>query len=266
MARTSLLLAGFLTAVVSISAQAPGKTVTLEVWVPDNAKLYVEGQETRATGAMRIFVSPPLADGKYVYTLKAVVPGPQGPQVVTRQVDLRPGDFEMVDLRDRKDKERIPDCRYEPTPQNAVDALLRLARVTRDDVLWDLGSGDGRIPVTAALRYGIKARGFEIDPVLVKESRASVESNGVSQLVSFEEKDLFTLDLSKEPTIVTLYLLPHLNVKLLPQLQKLRKGSRIVSINHRLGDIKPDEQVTLETERGEFYIYLWKVETLQAPK
>ena len=94
----------------------------------------------------------------------------------------------------------------------------------------------------------------------------NVKKNDVGKMVTIEKKDIFTLDLSKEPTVVTLYLLPELNVKLLPQLQQLRKGSRIVSHAFMMGDIKPDEEKSVKTDRGEVSIYLWKVETLQAKK
>ena len=89
-----------------------------------------------------------------------------------------------------------------------VNALLRLAKVTSKDVVWDLGCGDGRIPVTAAKEYACKACGFDIDPERVKDSLANVRKHGVERLVTIEQRDIFTLDLSKGPTIVTLYLLP----------------------------------------------------------
>ncbi len=245
---------------------APGKTVQLEVWVPENARLFVEGQETRAKGAMRLFESPPLPAGKYTYTLKAVVAGPKGDQVIARQVEVRPGDFEMVDLRPRPAGARIPDCRFEPTPPPVVAALLTLAKVNRKDVLWDLGSGDGRIPIAAARQFGIPAHGFELDPELVRTAQANAKRAGVANLAAFEERDIFTLDLSHGPTIVTLYLLPRLNAKLLPQLRKLPAGARVISVAHRLGDIKPDQQVTVDTDDGTFNVYLWRIETLKAAK
>jgi hypothetical protein len=167
---------------------------------------------------------------------------------------------------DQKDKDREPDVIYVPTPQAAVEEMLKMAKVTKDDVVWDLGCGDGRIPVTAAKKYGCKARGFDVDPERIKESLENVKKNNVGNLVTIEKKDIFTLDLSKGPTVVTLYLLPELNVKLLPQLRKLPKGARVVSHAFRMGDIKPDEEKDVKTERGEVTVYLWKVETLQAAK
>src|SRR5207248_1026238 len=154
------------------------------------------------------------------YTIKAIIPGLDGPRTVTRRIDVRPGDFESIDLRP-PGKGPIADVEYEPTPQKAVDALLRLANVTKNDVLWDLGCGDGRIPVTAAKEYGCQACGFDIDPQRVNDSIANARKNGVEGLVTIQRRDIFTLDLSKGPTIVTLYLLPRLNAQLLPQLRKL---------------------------------------------
>ena len=144
-----------------------------------------------------------------------------------------------------------------------VDALLRLAKLTRNDVIWDLGCGDGRIPVTAARKYACKACGFDIDPDRVKDSLASVRTHGVERLVTIEQRDIFTLDLSHGPTVVTLYLLPRLNAKLLPQLRRLPPGARVISVAHRMADVKPDEHLVVDTELGEFDIYLWKAETLR---
>src|SRR5205823_15007216 len=127
-------------------AQDQGKTVIVEVYLPADARLLIDGQETKSTGPMRRFESPPLPPGKYTYTLKAIIPTRDGPKVVTRRIDVRPGDFESVDLRPPGQRP-LPDVEYEPTPQKVVDALLRLAKVTQDDVVWDLGCGDGRIVV-----------------------------------------------------------------------------------------------------------------------
>ncbi|MDB5336522.1 MAG: Planctomycetes uncharacterized domain [Planctomycetaceae bacterium] len=243
-------------------AQGALKTVTVEVYLEDGAQLFIEGQETTSKGTKRLFVSPPLPPGKYTYTIKAINAGPNGPRTVTRQLDVQPGDFESIDLR-APGKRPITDVEYEPTPQNIVDALLRLGKVTSKDVLWDLGCGDGRIPVTAAKVYGCKAHGFDIDPERVKDSLANARSHNVERLVTIEQRDIFTLDLSKGPTIVTLYLLPHLNAKLLPQLRKLPPGTRVISVAHRMADIKPDEHIVVDTEMGEYDVYLWTVETLR---
>lgn len=243
-------------------AQESQKTVTLEVFLPEDARLFIEGQETRSRGLMRRFESPPLPPGHYTYTIKAIIPGPNRPRTVARRIDVQPGDFESIDLRE-PGKRPITDVEYEPTPQKVVEALLRLAKVTSKDVVWDLGCGDGRIPVTAAREYGCKACGFDIDPERIKESLANVRKHGVERLVTIETRDIFTLDLSQEPTVVTLYLLPRLNAKLLPQLRKLPPGARVISVAHRMADIKPDKQIVVDTRLGRFDVYLWKAETLR---
>jgi uncharacterized protein (TIGR03000 family) len=264
MCRRLVLVTGLLVCLNSTGTMAQDwqKTVMVEVYVPEGARLFIEGQEMRSNGPMRRFVSPPLQPGKYAYTIKAIIPGRNGPRTVTRRIDVRPGDFESIDLREPAQRP-ITDVEYEPTPQKVVDALLLLAKVTNQDVVWDLGCGDGRIPVTAAKTYACKARGFDIDPERVKDSLASVRKHRVERLVTIEQRDIFTLDLSKGPTVVTLYLLPHLNAKLLPQLRKLPPGARVISVGHRMADVKPDEQIVVETDLAEFYVYLWKAETLR---
>src|SRR5262249_34884635 len=124
MRRTSILAAVVFACLIPGAALALDfrKTVTLEIYVPADARLFIEGVDTRSTGSMRRFISPPLAPGKYVYTVKAIIPGPNGARTVTSRVDVRPGDFESIDLRE-PDKRPAADVEYEPTPQNVVDAL-----------------------------------------------------------------------------------------------------------------------------------------------
>lgn len=134
--------------------------------------------------------------------------------------------------------QRQPDVVYVPTPQRVVDVMLELADIHPGDVVYDLGCGDGRIVVTAAQRYGVRAEGFDIAPLRIQESVENVRSNRVENLVSIRQEDIFSLDLS-EATVVTLYLLPSLNVRLMPQLQKLRPGSRIVSHAFDMSGARP---------------------------
>ena len=151
--------------------------------------------------------------------------------------------------------DREPDVIYVPTPQGVVEDMLRLADVRKGDVLYDLGSGDGRIPVTAARKYGVRAVGIDIDSQRIREARHNAKQSGVTRLVSFRQQDLFETDL-REATVVTLYLLPDLNLKLRPRLlAQLRPGTRIVSHQFDMGDWKPDK--TLET--GGATVYLWIV-------
>ena len=181
MRRNLILAAGLFACLIPAGAFAQKfrKTVTVEVYLPEDARLFFEDEDTRSKGTMRRFVSPPLAPGKYTYTIKAIIAGPNGPRTVTTRLDVRPGDFESIDLREPGQRP-IADVEYEPTPQNVVDAALRLAKVTSNDVLWDLGCGDGRIPVTAAKNYACKSFGFDIDPERVKDSLANVRSKASS--------------------------------------------------------------------------------------
>ena len=243
--------------------QSTRKTVILEVLAPEDARVFIENIDTQSTGAIRRFESPPLSPGKYTYTVKAIISGPNGAQTLTRILDIRPGDFEEIDFRPRRAGDRVPDVLFEATPEAAVDELLNLAKLKPGDVLWDLGCGDGRIPVAAAYWYGIKARGFDIDPTCLEEARSNVRVNGLDHLVAIEDRDIFTLDLSQGPTVVTLYLLPSLNARLLPQLRKLPEGARVISVGHRIADIPPDKQVTVDADDGDYTLYLWRVETLR---
>ncbi len=149
---------------------------------------------------------------------------------------------------------REPDVIYVPTPQEVVDAMLKLAKVTGSDVVYDLGSGDGRIPITAAQKYGAKAIGFDINPVRIAEANANLKAAGVGDKVRFVEADLFQQDLS-EATVITLYLLPSLNLKLRPTLWKLKPGTRIVSHSFDMGDWKPEATETIDGRT----IYFWTV-------
>lgn len=150
---------------------------------------------------------------------------------------------------------REPDVVFVPTPQEVVEEMLRLAAVRKGDVLYDLGSGDGRIPVTAARLYGIRAVGIDIDPARIAEARENARRGGVAKLVEFRLGDLFKMDF-REASVVTLYLLPELNLKLRPRLlAELKPGTRIVSHQFDMGDWPPERKVELNGRT----IYLWTV-------
>lgn len=153
---------------------------------------------------------------------------------------------------------RKPDVIYVPTPQEVVEKMLELAQVKKDDIVYDLGCGDGRIVVTAAKKYGCRCIGYDINPKRIKESLENVEKNNVGDLVRIEQEDIFTLDLSRA-NVITLYLLPSLNVKLIPQLEKLKPGSRIVSHDFDMRGVKPDKVVEINSDNGysDHTIYLW---------
>jgi hypothetical protein len=147
------------------------------------------------------------------------------------------------------------DVPYVPTPQAVVERMLELAKVDSKDVIYDLGSGDGRIVVTAAQKYGARGVGIDIDPQRIKEANANAKTAGVSDRVEFREQDLFDVDLSKA-SVVTLYLLPQVNLKLRPKLlQQLKPGTKIVSHEFDMGDWKPEQTIEVDGST----IYVWTV-------
>ncbi len=143
------------------------------------------------------------------------------------------------------------------TPQDVVEKMVELVSVGEGDLLYDLGCGDGRIAVTAAKKHGCRAVGYDIDPVRVEESRQNAIDNGVEDLVTIEEGDVFTLDLSPASR-VTMYLLPGMIAKLIPQLEQLQPGSRIVSHDFEMKGAIPDESIVMMSEDGhEHTLHLW---------
>lgn len=152
-----------------------------------------------------------------------------------------------------------PDIAYIPTPDDAVDAMLELAQVGADDVLYDLGCGDGRLLIRAAQRWGTRGVGIDVDPDRIEQAQASAQAAGVAHLVSLQQGNLYDSDISAA-TVVALYLLPHLNVRLRPRLlQQLRSGARVVSHQFNMGDWEPDQVLTLIPSEEESTIYLWTI-------
>ena len=148
---------------------------------------------------------------------------------------------------------RRPDVIYVPTRQAVVDAMLKVANVKAGDVVYDLGCGDGRIVVTAAL-LGARGIGIDIDPARVKDANANVARAGVGDRVKILNQDLFTTDFS-DASVVALYLLPSLNLKLRPTLWKLKPGTRIVSHDFDMGDWKPEQTINVDGAT----IYYWTI-------
>src|SRR3989441_10898173 len=143
---------------------------------------------------------------------------------------------------------RMPDMYFAPTQQPVADAMLKLARVSDHDVVYDLGSGDGRIPILAAQKYGARGVGIELDPRLVALSKEVAREGEVSDRVTFIEGDLFTADLSPA-TVVTLYLSATVNNRLEAKLRReLRPGARIVSHQFPIGNWNPDETIRVDNE------------------
>jgi SAM-dependent methyltransferase len=169
------------------------------------------------------------------------------------------------------------DIEYVPTPDNVVVKMLEVAKVKKTDVVYDLGCGDGRLVIAAAKKYGARGVGFDLDPERIAEAKANVEKAGVGDLVTIEQKNIFDVDLSPA-SVVTLYLLPEINVRLIPQLEKLAPGSRIISHDFDMEGVEYERAWSLiakhhrpPPETREHYVYKWttplkKNATLIAPK
>jgi SAM-dependent methyltransferase len=153
---------------------------------------------------------------------------------------------------------RTPDVVYVGTPYDVVSRMLRMAKIKKDDVVYDLGCGDARILILAAQKYGCRATGYDIDPEQVRLSRENVAKNHVEDLVKIVQADIFTLDL-READVIPMYLLPEMNQKLLPQLEKLKPGSRLVCHNYDMDGFVPDETVDMisNEDNAEHQLYLY---------
>jgi precorrin-6B methylase 2 len=150
---------------------------------------------------------------------------------------------------------RSPDVVFVPTPHPVVDKMLEMVEIRQGDVLYDLGSGDGRIPIAAAQKHGIRSIGIDIDPQRIAESRENARKADVEHLVTFRQEDLFESDIS-EASVVTLYLLNTLNEKLKPKLlSELKPGTRIVSHAFLMGEWEPEEQAMVDGSN----VFLWRV-------
>ena len=147
-----------------------------------------------------------------------------------------------------------PDVGFVVTPDPVVSRMLELAEVKPGDVVYDLGCGDGRIVIAAAKKYGVKAVGIEIDPALVEKATANARASGVEHLVTIRQGDIFEADFS-DATVVTMYLLPDLNVRLMPKLERLREGTRIVSHSFPMQGARPERVETVVGKK----VYLWRV-------
>ncbi len=276
---------------------APAK---VKITVPEDAVIEVDGVKTKTTGTVRQFVTPALTPGqKYTYQVKATVTRAGNKPVSveekitveagkTTELDLskapgfameapKPDEVKKDELKKDESKKVDPkkedpkkepskqislDVPYVPTPQPVVDAMLKLANVTDKDVVYDLGCGDGRIVITAVKKYKAKkGLGIELAPERVKLSKENAVKEDVDKMVEIREGSVLDLKDVSEASVVTLYLLPKINLDLKPMLQKtLKPGSRIVSHDFDMGDWKADKEMTVEDETGRKHtIYLWTI-------
>ena len=231
------------------------KPAYIKVIVPADAQLAFDGFKTEQAGEVRRFVSPPLPAGqRFKYTLKATWKSEGKDMAPKARIGFATADSgELGFANNIRALGGLPGFTYPDATQQGF----------KGDVVYDLGCGDARIPVTAAKKYKVKAYGYDIDPERIKDSLENVKKNKVEDLVTIQKKDIFTLDL-KDANVVTLYLLPSLNVKLMPQLAKLKPGSRIVSHDFDMQGAKPKkiERVKAADHNGqvrEHSIYLWIV-------
>jgi uncharacterized protein (TIGR03000 family) len=247
---------------------------TVVVRIVANAKLVIEDQETMQTGAVRKFSSPPLKPGKvFHYTLVATWE-PNNYTKITRKrkVAVEAGKETEVDMTKKDDKQ--PDeivVRYVPTPDAVVEAMCKLGEVGKDDVVFDLGCGDGRIVITAVKKYGAKRGvGVDIDPERIKDSNAAAKEAKVEDKVKFREGDVLKeIDDLADASVVMLYMGNDLNLALRPVLwKKLKPGTRVVSHRFTMGDWKPlkTETLTVEGEKEKVQVHLWKIEKKEEKK
>ncbi|HET6582252.1 MAG TPA: methyltransferase domain-containing protein [Nannocystaceae bacterium] len=163
------------------------------------------------------------------------------------------------------------DIEYVPTPHNVVAKMLAVAKITKNDVVYDLGCGDGRLVVAAAKKYGARGVGFDLDPERIAEAKANVEKAGVGHLVTIEQKNIFDVDL-RPASVVTLYLLPEINVRLIPQLEQLAPGSRIISHDFDMKGVEYDQTWSIIADHHrpppktrEHYVYKWTTPLKKTP-
>ena len=247
--------------------QEKGQKAYVRVLLPQkDAKVLFDDQLTKQTGDTRVFMTTPIPTGKtFTYTITAKWwPNNYTEVIRTRVVELAPGKEIELDLR--KDDPKNPDkfmIRYVPTPDDVVDAMCKLAKVGPEDVVYDLGCGDGRIVITAVTKFKAKSGvGVDIDGELVKLSIEGAKKAKVDDRVTFRKQDVLTIDDLADASVVMLYMGEDVNLRLMPILKKtLKPGSRIVSHDFKMGDWKAEKTITItDNEEGEEHIlYLWTI-------
>ncbi len=272
LSRSPLALVVVLSAVFAVGAQDKNKgtakeeAATLVVKLEeDDAVLIVDGTTLKGTGKERSFKTPPLEVGKrFEYTVTAKWE-PNNYTKITRKrrAVVEAGKTTTLDMTKADPKQ--PDdivIRYVPTPQSVVDAMLKLGKAGKDDVVFDLGCGDGRIVITAVKTFDAKKGvGIDIDPQRIKESNANAKEADVVGKVEFRIGDVMKIKDLENATVVTTYLGDELNEQLRPILQKrLRNGARIVSHRFLMGDWKPEKTETLTVDGDTYRIHLWTID------
>ena len=262
----ALLIATVFLGAAHGQSAAERQSATLRVLLPfEGAYLTIEGVPIKKGGTTRTFVSPPLDPaGSYTYTVSARwTPNDYTTITRTRVVPVRAGAAAEADLREPDTRQ--PDdifIRYVPTPNEVVEAMLKLADVGDKDVVYDLGCGDGRIVVTAVSKFGAKRGvGVDLDPERIKDSRATAARAKVEDKVEIRQEDVLKLKDLGEASVVMLYMGDDLNLRLRPVLRKtLKPGSRVVSHRFAMGDWKPDKTIVVKDGDGiEYVLHLWRI-------
>ncbi len=266
-----IVLCGLIATLALAGASAspqPGlaQSATIRVLVPqDDAKLLIDDKATVQKGEDRLFITPELPAGRaFCYTLTAKWwPNNYTEVIRTRTIEVKAGRETLVDLRAENPKQ--PDdfrIRFVPTPDDVVEAMCTLAKVGKDDVVYDLGCGDGRIVITAITDYKAKRGvGIDIDPHLVKLSRKFAEEAKIGDRITFRQQDVLTIKDLGDASVVMMYMGEDVNLRLMPILKStLKPGSRIVSHDFPMGDWKADKVVNVYDDFGEVHkVYLWTI-------
>ncbi|HEY7330468.1 MAG TPA: TIGR03000 domain-containing protein [Gemmataceae bacterium] len=270
--RIALLLFAALMAAPALWSQAPPQQdtrATVVIKVHPEATLTVEGKPTNQSGERRRFQSPPLEPGKkYVYTFVAEWMPRNNYETykVTRKVTVEAGKSVEVDMSEANLKKGdILFIRFVPTPPQVIEGMMKLANVGADDVVFDLGCGDGSLVVAAVKQFHAKRGvGIDLDPQRIREAKAKAKAEGVEDKVEFRQGNVLEVEDLSKATVVMLYMSDEMNQKLMPIFQKqLKPGSRIVSHRFTMGELKPEKTVTVDLPDEEIpeekQIHLWTI-------
>jgi uncharacterized protein (TIGR03000 family) len=237
------------------------KVATIKVTVPAAAKIMIDGKPTMSTGEERLFETPPLTPGKsFTYIFKATWFDGSYPTVRMAEVRVEAGKETVVDLRQGAKDGSSSQIIFVPTSDRLVEKMLEMAKVTKDDAVFDLGCGDGRMVVLAAAKYGAHGVGVDIDPQRVKEAKANVEKAKVGKLVEIRLGDALKVEDLNTATVIVLYMLPEFMKQLKPiVLKECKPGTRIVSHNYTFPEWDAKDTVTMGSQGSGPTLYLYVV-------
>jgi uncharacterized protein (TIGR03000 family) len=270
----SLALATLLGLIGFVRAQEKSqenKPAIIKVLLPEEkykeTVLTIEGKTTKTTGAERTFMTPPLEPGKlYSYKIEAVIEPNNYTKITrTKEIDFKAGETVTVDMRMKDDKTDKIVVRWVPTPDDIVDKMAEMAKVGKDDVIYDPGCGDAVMLIRPIKKYGAKKGiGIDIDPAMIEKAKAKAKEEGVADKVVVRLGDILNekdMEDVKEASVVLVYIGDDLGARMSPVLQKvLKPGTRIVSHRFSLGDWKPDKTETVKGADGDEYVlHYWVV-------